>query len=321
MYDSSFLRSLPGLFLIKNIDSVFLNMTFSLAKLVGWETAEESLGKTDHDVPCKASEFASQFISLDKRVIESRKSLLTLEVNNFPMGLKANIVERNILYGENNQVLGIFTQLINISDTSSTTSDLVAIESLGQLAKNNPNFTASHPEVFHRLLNILADFAYKEHIDKLTITVIKTLRYIKQLEPDDQQTLKDFAYQVLKKISIEHQKENILLKFYGNSLMDCLVTAIEIYPAILKELIDKLTTANDEFYLCIFTLLYRYLLKNEVILQAIPSVCKKLHELHIDGVILTENATKIFIWIKLRYKFIAESSVEPLISFYLNIKI
>lgn len=118
MYNSSFMQSLPGLFLIKNLNSVFLNMTSNLVKLVGWRTVEQSFGKTDYDVPCKVSEFAPQFINLDKRVVESGKSLLTFEVNNFPIGWKANIVERNILLDENNRVSGIFTQLIDIRDTS-----------------------------------------------------------------------------------------------------------------------------------------------------------------------------------------------------------
>ncbi len=118
IHNLSFIQTIPGLFLIKSLDSIFTNMTCSTAKLVGWKTVEKSLGKTDYDLPCKASEFAPQFVSLDKQVIESSKSLLTIETQNYSEGWKTNLVKRNILFDKNNLAFGIFTQLVDITDTS-----------------------------------------------------------------------------------------------------------------------------------------------------------------------------------------------------------
>lgn len=113
----NFIQKLPGLFLVKNSDSIFLNMTLDMAKLIGWKTVETSLGKTDYDVPCKAAEFASQYISLDKQVIESKKNLLSIESQYFADGWKTNLVKRNLFEDQNNPHT-LLTQLIDITDTS-----------------------------------------------------------------------------------------------------------------------------------------------------------------------------------------------------------
>ena len=50
--DFNSVEKLPDLLLVKNLNSAFLSTANSFVKLVGWKTADDSVGKTDRDITC-----------------------------------------------------------------------------------------------------------------------------------------------------------------------------------------------------------------------------------------------------------------------------
>ncbi len=116
MMDSfEFIQNFQTLAIVKNASSVYVNITQNFSKLLGWESAEKCFGKTDYEIPCKASEFADEFIKMDEKVIHSGHSMLALDIQNYSNGWKLLLVERNPIKNESKEVIGLFNQCIDAS--------------------------------------------------------------------------------------------------------------------------------------------------------------------------------------------------------------
>lgn len=110
-----FIATLPGLVLVKDSHSKFLGMSPDFATLAGWKTSEECIGKTDHDIPCKAAEFADEFIKTDKKVFDSGVKMLTLDVQHYSSGLGLILAERNPMKNQHNEIIGLYDHCINVT--------------------------------------------------------------------------------------------------------------------------------------------------------------------------------------------------------------
>lgn len=108
----SFDYSVPCLMSIKNADSTYVHMTDYTARLLGWNNRDDCIGKTDYDIPCEAVRFAKKFIVQDQKVIQSRKKMITLDMQQYKEGQKLLLTDR--VYLESDE---IFTQCIDVSDT------------------------------------------------------------------------------------------------------------------------------------------------------------------------------------------------------------
>lgn len=110
------LTGLPGLHILKSTLSLYLGITNDFAKLLGWKSAEECIGKKDYDIPCKAVEFADEFIKMDKKVIVTEQKMLALDVQPYASGWKLVLVERNPIKIQNE--VGLFNHCIDVSTSS-----------------------------------------------------------------------------------------------------------------------------------------------------------------------------------------------------------
>lgn len=117
MHAFDYIEKLPGLICVKDRNSVYISVTEPVAKLVGWKHPSHSAGKMDYELPCKASERADIFIRMDKQVIKSAKTMRTLEIAQYTNGWKTFIGERMPIIDSNDKAEGLFTHVIDVSDT------------------------------------------------------------------------------------------------------------------------------------------------------------------------------------------------------------
>jgi DNA-binding CsgD family transcriptional regulator len=110
-----FVTNLPGLVIVKDSHSVYLNISQAFAKILGWKSALVCAGKTDYEIPCKAVEFADEFIKMDKIVMNSNQRMLALDIQNYADGWKLVLVERNPLQLDNDASTGLFNHCIDVS--------------------------------------------------------------------------------------------------------------------------------------------------------------------------------------------------------------
>jgi DNA-binding CsgD family transcriptional regulator len=110
-----YLDSLPGLLSIKDNQSKYVAITREVGKIIGWKGSEDAFGKSDHDLPCAAANFAENFINLDKKVLLSGKKLTTLDIHAYHLGWQSVLGERLPLYSEDEQIIGTFAQCINVT--------------------------------------------------------------------------------------------------------------------------------------------------------------------------------------------------------------
>lgn len=110
--------SLPGLANIKDVNSTFIAFSQDFARLLGWRSADDSLGKNDYDLPCDAVQFADEFIHLDKKVIHSGERMLALDVQPYYAGWKLILAEKNPLRDAENNITGIYSHCIDVTEVS-----------------------------------------------------------------------------------------------------------------------------------------------------------------------------------------------------------
>jgi len=113
MFD--FIFHIPGLAAVKDLNSIYQRITPDLVDVLGWRNSEQCIGKTDHDLPCKASESAEFYIEQDKKVIEKPAPLASLEVQQYADGWKLLMCERRPIKNNNDEVIALFSYGINCS--------------------------------------------------------------------------------------------------------------------------------------------------------------------------------------------------------------
>lgn len=106
----------PGLANIKDLNSRFIAFSEGLAKLAGYKSVDAAIGKTDHDNPCGLADFAAEFIKLDKQVINNRKKMVTIDIQNYSTGWGIIMAEKIPIKNTENEITGVFSQLIDVSE-------------------------------------------------------------------------------------------------------------------------------------------------------------------------------------------------------------
>lgn len=108
-----------GYYQIKDLQSTILSTSNDFAKIAGWKSPEKAVGKTDYDMPCKASEFASEFIKMDREVMKSKIQTLTVEIQHYLQDWKIILAEKSPILNEKKQVVGLFAHGIDVSHVDS----------------------------------------------------------------------------------------------------------------------------------------------------------------------------------------------------------
>lgn len=108
---------IPGIVGIKNSDSTYKGINQLTANLLGFKNPSDIVGKTDYELPCAASQFASHYIAQDKKVFLTKKSLTTFDIQNYATGWKIFISTKNLLQNASETDLSL---IINCTDVSNT---------------------------------------------------------------------------------------------------------------------------------------------------------------------------------------------------------
>ncbi|WP_114765664.1 helix-turn-helix transcriptional regulator [Vibrio rhodolitus] len=115
----SLVNQLPGYWGCKDLNSVFVYANTAYAQLVGFQTAEQVIGLSDHDMPCKTANCATDFRQQDKLVIDSQCAIKVLDVHPYPDGSwRAHIFSKKPWYNAEGKVQGTIFFGQDLTDTA-----------------------------------------------------------------------------------------------------------------------------------------------------------------------------------------------------------
>lgn len=130
-------KIMPGVFFWKKTsDSVYMEMNAACAELFGINRKREISGFTDHDIPCKISEFAELFQQQDRQVIETGCPLKLLEIHTCAKNqTRIMLNTKNPLRNQNDRIIGTFAYCIDITKQSGS---LINVLSMMSHFENSP---------------------------------------------------------------------------------------------------------------------------------------------------------------------------------------
>jgi DNA-binding CsgD family transcriptional regulator len=128
-----YLRHIPGYIGVKDINSIFQSCSNDFAKVCGWKSLDNVIGKTDYEVPCEASKAAELFINVDRKVIKHMRSITSIEICYYTTGLIAFLDHKIPIKNDQDTVLGVFCNAIDIT--------AAFIKSYQWLDQTDPKFT------------------------------------------------------------------------------------------------------------------------------------------------------------------------------------
>ncbi|MBA2650448.1 MAG: hypothetical protein H0U75_12805 [Legionella sp.] len=111
------ISNLPYLLIAKDTQSRFLALSKPFAALLGWKSCSQAISKTDYDIPCRAAEFAHNFIAMDKKILSQQRNILSLDIIFYASGWKVLLTERTVLKNEAEDMIGITAHCMDVSTT------------------------------------------------------------------------------------------------------------------------------------------------------------------------------------------------------------
>lgn len=109
---------LAGISAIKNLNSHYINISDEFSNMLGWKKTQDSLGKTDYQIPCNVREFAEIFRHADQKLIASHEKVITLDFQNYCSGWKLILLEKHAIKDAESNIIGIHLNGIDLSQTN-----------------------------------------------------------------------------------------------------------------------------------------------------------------------------------------------------------
>jgi DNA-binding CsgD family transcriptional regulator len=105
---------IPGLFLgWKDKNSRIIGINKTVAKMAGFASPDEAIGKYDCDLPCDLANYANQFVAMDRRVMREDKQYRMIEVYQYANGRHALLTSKAPLKDSKNTIIGtVFYSII-----------------------------------------------------------------------------------------------------------------------------------------------------------------------------------------------------------------
>lgn len=117
--EQSLLRQLPGCWGCKDKDSVFRYVNQEYAELIGYDSPEVCIGKTDFEVASPTIECAKEFQEQDRHVIETGESLKILDIHPYPDGhWRAHIFTKTPWRDDDSNIIGTIFYGRELTDTA-----------------------------------------------------------------------------------------------------------------------------------------------------------------------------------------------------------
>lgn len=111
----NYVQNLPGLILIKDLESRYVNISHVLAKMCGWSSVEAAIDKFDYDAPCEAATLADDFITMDRLALASKQKVVSLDVINYVTGWSILLTEVSPIVDQAGRVEGVLNMAVEIS--------------------------------------------------------------------------------------------------------------------------------------------------------------------------------------------------------------
>ncbi|NRB10251.1 MAG: PAS domain-containing protein [Rickettsiaceae bacterium] len=111
-----YLKNFPGHVVVKDVNSNYQVISKDFSSDFGWKTVNEVIGKTDYDIPCKASELAESFRNIDRKVIKYNITGITIEAFYAVSSLMVVLVNKKPIYDKKGEIIGLICILTDITN-------------------------------------------------------------------------------------------------------------------------------------------------------------------------------------------------------------
>lgn len=133
------LETIPCLMLVKDLQSRIVVVSEYLAYLAGLKNSNLTRDQTDFDIQCGAVNAADMFVHYDQNVIQNKREILTLDICEYTTGWKTLLSSRKPIINENKEIIGVFSQAIDISNTNMFKWCLSLMDADSIINNNNKN--------------------------------------------------------------------------------------------------------------------------------------------------------------------------------------
>lgn len=112
----SLINQMPGYFLWKDMNFVYLAGCLKTAKLFGFKHTDALIGITDYDIRCKAAEYADKFHKQDTKAMQATKPISILTIYPYANNeVKILLVNKSILRDVNHLPLAISCYCVELN--------------------------------------------------------------------------------------------------------------------------------------------------------------------------------------------------------------
>jgi DNA-binding CsgD family transcriptional regulator len=112
------LKRLPGLMLVKNLQSEFCAMTNQFEHLIGFNDAVRSEGISEYDVPCGTKGIADMYIRNDQHVMTTGNESLCVIIGDYSIGRTALISKTKPVYDTSDNIVGVFAHSKDVTNSN-----------------------------------------------------------------------------------------------------------------------------------------------------------------------------------------------------------
>ena len=110
------IAQLPGLLLLKDRHSTYIEGSVDTATLFGFDSAEALVGLTDFDIQCPAVSKAQSWVDQDRVVLKTQRPLTVLDVESYAHNdVRALLIHKRLYRDEMGKAKGIFCSCIDIN--------------------------------------------------------------------------------------------------------------------------------------------------------------------------------------------------------------
>ena len=102
---SNIFNQMPGYFLLKDLNSVYVAGNRATAKLFGFNKCKQLAGITDYDIKCEAANHASLFIKQDETLKKTGNNIQVLDIHTYAnKEIKVLLINKSLLKEKNGKI-------------------------------------------------------------------------------------------------------------------------------------------------------------------------------------------------------------------------
>lgn len=205
-FKNHLLNQLPAVIFWKNTESVFLGCNIQFAKLAGFNSPSEIIGKTDYDLPWGEQQ-ADLYRQIDNTVIETGNPLLNIEEKlTLEDGTELILLtNKTPLYSSDGTIMGILGIFYDITERKKIEAELTKTKIKAEAANQaKTDFIAN---MSHDIRTPLSGIIGMAELLRNALKNLEQKQYAHMLYESGEQLL-DMLNSILDVISAEHVNEN-----------------------------------------------------------------------------------------------------------------